>query len=199
MKNTLILTSLVAGLALTACNKTTRTDTAAINDPAVAPATTSETLGQRVDRAGERVAAGSREVAADVREASHHAGTAMRNTGHDLKARFNEWRLSDSDLQADLDGKRDIVRTRTAAGSPAGKIDDDTIENAIKGRLHSDSQLSALKFDVNANKNGEVKLDGKARSVDQIAHAMSIALDTDGVTKVTSKIKLDPDAGGNRK
>ena len=187
MKNTLILTSLVAGLALTACNKTTRTDTAAVNDPTIAPATT-ETLGERVDRAGERVAAGTREVAADVREAGRDAATAMRNAGQDLKARYNEWRLSDNELRADLDANRPIIRTRTAVSTATGRIDDDTIENAIKGRLHSDSQLADLKFDVNANKEGAVELEGKARSIDQIAHAMSIALDTDGVTKVTSKI-----------
>jgi hypothetical protein len=199
MKNTLIFTTLLAGLALTACNKSTRTDTATTTDPTVAPATSTDTVGQKVDRAGDRVATASRDVANDVRDASRDAANAMRNAGQDLKARYNEWRLTDNELRADLDANRPIVRTRTAAGAATGRIDDDTIEKAIKGRLHSDSQLADLKFDVNANKQGEVELEGKARSVDQIAHAMGIALDTDGVTKVTSKIKLDPNAGPNRR
>ena len=48
---------------------------------------------------------------------------------------------------------------------------------------------------MNANRKGEVELEGKAQTTDQIAQAMAVALDNDGVTQVTSKIKLDPDAG----
>jgi len=164
MKNTLLFTTLLAGLALTACNKATRTDSAVVTDPSVAPVTTTtETFGDRVDRAGERTAAATRDVASDVRaasrnaadnvrDASRDAGAAMRNAGHDMKARFNEWRLSDNDIRGDVEANRPIVRSpRTAVTTSTVKIDDDTIENAIKGRLHSDAQLTNLKFDVNAS------------------------------------------------
>ncbi len=211
MKNTLLFTTLIAGLALTGCNKSTRTSTAS-SDPALAPTTPppadttvttapapTDTLGAKIDRAGDRVADASRNAADSVQDAARNTGAAMREAGRDLNARMTEWRLSSSDIEADVAANRHIVRTRTSAGAPTGNIDEDTIENAIKGRLHSDAKLADLKFDVNANKKGEVELEGKARTTDQIAHAIATALDSDGVTKVTSKIKLDPDAGPNRK
>lgn len=200
MKNTILLTSLIAGLALTGCNKSTRTSTAA-NEPVTvpAPASTTDTVGAKMDRAGDRIADASRDAADKVRDASHDAAASIKQSGHDLKARYNEWRLSNSDLETDIHANRPVIRTRTDAITPTGKIDDDTVEKAIKGRLAADPMLSDLKFDVNANKKGEVELEGKARSVDQIAEAMAVALDTDGVSQVTSKIKIDPNAGPNRK
>ena len=205
MKNTLLFTTLIAGLALTGCNKSTRTsttdtavpsttDTAATTTP-----TTTDTVGAKVDRTGDRVADATRNAADNVRDASRSAAASMREAGRDVSARMKEWRLSASDIEADVMAKRPVVRTRTDAIAPTGKIDEDTLESAIKGRLSADSQLADLKFDVNANSKGEVELEGKARTTDQIAHAMAVALDSDSVTKVTSKIKLDPDAGPNRR
>jgi hypothetical protein len=197
MKNTLLFTTLITGLALTGCNKSTRTSTA---DTTVPPATTTDTtttttttprttdtVGAKIDRAGDRMADATRSAAANMREA-----------GRDISARMTEWKLSASDIEADVTANRPVVRTRTDAVT-TGKIDKGTLEKAIKGRLNADSQLADLKFDVNANTKGEVELEGKARTTDQIAHAMAVALDNDNVTKVTSKIKLDPDAGPNRR
>jgi osmotically-inducible protein OsmY len=204
MKNTLLFTTIIAGLALTGCNKSTRTSTAdtavppATDTPATTPATT-DTLGARADRAGDRVADATRNAADNVRDASRDAAASMRQAGRDVSARMSEWRLSASDIEADVMANRPVVRTRTDAVTPTGKIDADTLESAIKGRLHADSKLADLKFDVNANNKGEVELEGKARTTDQIAHAMAVALDSDSVTKVTSKIKLDPDAAPNRR
>lgn len=201
MKNTLLFTTLLAGVALTGCNKSTRTSTAA-NDTTLPPASdtsrttpvttsttpTTDTLGAKVDRATDRVADAGRSAAASMREA-----------GSDLSARVTEWRLSSSDIESDVIANRPVVRTRTPVMTATGKIDKGVLEKAIKGRLHSDAELAGLKFDVNANSEGAVELEGKARTTDQIAHAMAVALDNDGVTKVTSKIKLDPNAGPNRR
>lgn len=196
MKNSILFTTLIAGLALTGCNKTTRTSTA---DTTVPPATTdtttvttttpatTDTLGAKIDRAGDRMADAGRSAAASMREA-----------GRDVSARMTEWRLSNSDIESDLAAKREIIRTKTST-TPTGNIDKGAVEKAIKGRLNSDPMLADLKFDVNANKQGEVVLEGKARTTDQIGHAIAVALDDDNVSKVTSKIKLDPDAGPNRR
>ena len=205
MKNTLLFTTLVAGLALAGCNKSTRTSTA---DTTVPPATTdtttttprtTDTVGAKIDRAGDRVADATRNAADSVRDTSREAAASMRQAGRDLSARMTEWKLSASDIEADVMADRPVIRTRTDVVTPTGKIDKGTLEKAIKGRLNADSQLADLKFDVNANNKGEVELEGKARTTDQIAHAMAVALDNDTVTKVTSKIKLDPDAGPNRR
>lgn len=196
MKNTLLFTTLVAGLALTGCNKSTRTSTADTLPP---PAPASDTVGAKIDRAGDRVADATRNAADNVRDATRDAAASMRQAGQDISTRMTEWKLNASDIEADVLAKRDIVRTRTDALTPTGKIDKGTLEKSIKGQLHSDPMLADLKFDVNANTKGEVELEGKARTTDQIAHAMAVALNHDGVAKVTSKIKLDPDAGPNRR
>lgn len=194
MKNTLLFTTLVAGLALTGCNKSTRTSTA---DTTVPPAPASDTVGAKIDRAGDRVADATRNAADNVRDVARDAAASMRQAGQDLSTRMTEWKLNSSDIEADVLAKRDVVRTRTDALTPTGNIDKGTLEKSIKGQLHSDPMLADLKFDVNANSKGEVELEGKARTTDQIAHAMAVALNHDGVAKVTSKIKLDPDAGSN--
>lgn len=196
MKNTLLFTTLVAGLALTGCNKSTRTSTAdttvppATDTPAsTAPrATSSDTVGAKVDRAGERVAGATRDAAASLRQA-----------GSDLSTRMTEWKLNASDIEADVMAKRDIVRTRSDVITPTGNVDKGTLEKSLKSQLNTDPMLADLKFDVNANAKGEVNLEGKARTTEQIAHAMAVALNHDGVAKVTSKIKLDPDTGPNRR
>jgi hypothetical protein len=193
MKNTLLYTTLIAGIALAGCNKSTRTSTADTTVPPTDTATakttpaTTDTVGAKIDRATDRVADATRDAAA-----------TMRQAGRDISARMTEWRLSSSEIEADVVANRAIVRTRTDA-APMSNLDKGTLEKAIKGRLTADAQLADLKFDVNANKMGEVELEGKARTTDQIARVIATALDTDGVTKVTSKIKLDPDAGPNRR
>jgi hypothetical protein len=191
MKNTLLYGTLIAGIALAGCNKSTRTSTADTTVPptdttaAARPATTpTDTVGAKIDRAGDSVAAASRDAAA-----------SMRQAGRDLSTRMTEWRLSKSDIEADVMANREIIRTRSDVTTPVVAADAGTLEKAIEGRLAADSKLAGLKFDVDANRSGEVKLEGKARTTDQIAHVIATALDTEGVMKVTSKIKLDPDAG----
>jgi osmotically-inducible protein OsmY len=200
MKNTLLFTTLIAGLALAGCNKSTRTSTADTVPPATPDTTTTtttprtDTVGGALERAGDNVADATRNAADNVRDVSRDAAASMREAGRDLSARMSEWRLRTSDIEADVKAERDIVRSNTNANI-TGKVDEDTLESAIKGRLQADSKLANLKFDVNANEKGEVELEGKARTTDQIAQAMAIALSNENVAKVTSKIKLDPDAG----
>jgi osmotically-inducible protein OsmY len=219
MKNTLLFSTLVIGLTLAGCARETRTTTATTDTTpdttyttttptTTTPSTTAttadttrstETVGSRVDRAADRMADATRDTADRVGDAAREAGREMREAGRDISANMKEWRLSASDIEADLTAKRDIVRTKTtSAGAPTGNVDANTIENSIKGRLNADQKLGGLKFDVNANRKGEVELEGKARTADQIAHAIGTALDTEGVSKVTSKIRLDADAGPNR-
>jgi osmotically-inducible protein OsmY len=212
MKNTLLFSTLVIGLALTGCNKSTRTSTAANDatrasypaDTTTTPTTTTtttsstDTLGSKIDRAGDRISDASRNAADRVSDTTRDAAASMRQAGHDLSAKMTEWRLSASDIEADVNAGRPVVRTNSAAGAPTGKLDADNVEKTIKGKLQADSKVADLKFDVNANSKGEVELEGKARNAEEIAAAMACALDTEGVTQVTSKIKIDPKAGPNR-
>jgi osmotically-inducible protein OsmY len=195
MKKTLIIASLVAGVALVGCNKSTKSTTASTDTtttpPAVAPAST-DSLAARTDAAANR-------VGAEARNAANATGDALRDAGRSIAstARTMEWKLAAGDIQADLDGGRDIVRTRDAVNTPTGKIDRDVLKSAVEGRLKADSDLANLKIDVNPKANNEIQLEGKALTADQVGKAIALALDTDGVTKVTSKIKLDKDAVKN--
>ena len=131
-------------------------------------------------------------------DATRSAANAVAGAGRDLSAKMTEWRLNASDIEADVNAGRPVVRTNSAAGAPTGKIDKGNVEKTVKGKLAADPKIADLKFDVNANSKGEVELEGKARSAEEIAAAMACALDTEGVTQVTSKIKIDPKAGPNR-
>jgi hyperosmotically inducible periplasmic protein len=183
MKKTLLIASLVAGVAFVGCNKSTKSTTASTDTtttPAAAPAST-DSLAARTDAAANRV------------------GTELRSAGQAIAstARTMEWKLTASDIQADLDAGRDIIRTRDAANAPTGKMDRDVLKSAVEGRIKADTDLANLKLDVNPKSNGEIQLEGKALTADQVGKAIALALDTDGVTKVTSKIKLDKDAVKN--
>jgi hyperosmotically inducible periplasmic protein len=83
-----------------------------------------------------------------------------------------------------------IVRTKElGAGAPTGSMDDSVIITLVKNKLKADSDLASLGLDVEAH-NGEVTLKGNAQSATQIGRAIALALDTDGVTKVSSDIKV---------
>lgn len=83
-----------------------------------------------------------------------------------------------------------IVRSKdTVVGAPTGSTDDDVIQTMVKGKLQADSETAKASFDVEA-KNGEVTLKGSADNASLIGRAMALALDTQGVTKVSSDVKV---------
>jgi osmotically-inducible protein OsmY len=98
--------------------------------------------------------------------------------------------LSDSEIQADLDRGVAIVRTKdTVVGAPTGNSDDSVIETMVKGKLQADADTSKAMIDVKA-KNGEVSLDGSADSATIVGRAIALALDTQGVSKVSANVKV---------
>lgn len=237
MKKTILLTSLVLGLALAGCNRSTRTasdETTPATDPAysttttaptdtttttaagtttTAPAgtttTTGDTLANDVRRGADATGDTMREAGRDIRQAGREAGQEMREmgreasaalsrAGNNIESKFQEWRLNAKDIEADLAADRPIVRTRADAGAPTGNMDKSTLQSAVEGRIKADSQLANLKLDVNAQSSNEIELEGKAQNASQVARAIGLALDTEGVQKVTSKIDLDDDAVKNR-
>jgi osmotically-inducible protein OsmY len=83
-----------------------------------------------------------------------------------------------------------IVRTKdTVVGAPTGATDDDVIKTIVKGKLQADTEAAKGSFDVEA-KNGEVMLKGTADSAATVGRAIALALDTQGVTKVSSDAKI---------
>lgn len=63
----------------------------------------------------------------------------------------------------------------------------------VKGKLQADAEVSAAMIDVKAQ-NGEVTLKGSVDNAGQIGRAIALALETQGVTKVSSDIKLNSQA-----
>ncbi len=111
-------------------------------------------------------------------------------TTTDITTRMTEWRLGDAEIQADLDRGVAIVRTKDSiVGAPTGNPDDELIKTMVKGKLQADSETSKATIDVDS-KSGEVTLTGSADSASQIGRAIALALDTQGVTKVSSELKV---------
>ena len=84
-----------------------------------------------------------------------------------------------------------IVRTKdSVVGAPTGATDDEVVKTMVKGKLQADSDTSKAMIDVKAS-NGEVNLSGSADSAHIVGRAIALALDTQGVTKVSSSIKVN--------
>lgn len=114
----------------------------------------------------------------------------------DVTTRITEWRLAPVEIQADIDRGVTIVRTKdVAVGAPTGNTDDSVLITMVKGKLQADSQVAAFasKIEV-AAANGEVTLKGDAPSADLLGRAIALALNTEGVTKVSSELKLEKQA-----
>jgi osmotically-inducible protein OsmY len=108
----------------------------------------------------------------------------------DVSSRITEWKLGGSEIQADLDRGVTIVRTKdTVVGAPTGSTDDDVIKTMVKGKLQADSETAQASIEVEAS-NGEVTLKGSADQANIVGRAIALALDTQGVTKVSSDVKV---------
>jgi hyperosmotically inducible periplasmic protein len=192
---------LALGLALAGCNKSTRSSNTAATDTTAPASDYTATGNATTGNATNDLNSAANRTANDMRSATNSAANAIGNAANNVgtTARMTEWKLNASDIQADLDNNRDIVRTKTAtAGAQTGVTDKSVIDSMVKARLDADSDIAALKLRASADKEGEVTLHGKAHSAEEVGRAIALALDTEGVTKVTSKIKLDKDAKTNR-
>ena len=159
---TFLLALSVLSLALVGCSK--KDDSA--------------TLADKTKAAAETAADKTKEVAVDVKNA--------------ISDKIVEWKLTPSDIKADLEKGGRVVRTKTvAAGEKVGAVVDNArIVTVINAKYVADSDLSALKIDVDADQ-GTVTLKGTAKSPEFIGKAVALALDTDGVTQVISLLTVE--------
>lgn len=79
-----------------------------------------------------------------------------------------------------------------AAGSPHPEVyvKDSLITTKIKAKLATDSLRSLANIQVDTNHKGEVVLTGNVATQQEADRAISIARQTDGVTSITSKLKV---------
>lgn len=106
-----------------------------------------------------------------------------------MSSRITEWRLSATEIQSDLDRGVTIVRTKDIVGAPTGSTDDQVVETMVKGKIQADLEVAKANIEVDA-KNGEIMLKGSADSAATVGRAIALALDTQGVTKVSSDVKV---------
>jgi osmotically-inducible protein OsmY len=97
------------------------------------------------------------------------------------------------DIQQELARSGMVVREKA---SQAGSALSDAAANtrttaAIKAKLLTEPGLSALSINVDTT-GGLVTLSGSVSSHDEIARAVRVALETDGVHKVVSTLQVKP-------
>jgi osmotically-inducible protein OsmY len=104
-----------------------------------------------------------------------------------INDKLTEWHLTPDDIKNDLAKTGQVVRTKAQAVGE--KIADGRIVTVIKAKYVLDHDLSAIDISVESN-DGQVDLGGTVASPELIGKAIALALDTDGVRGVTSKIAV---------
>jgi hypothetical protein len=164
MKKLLLVLPLL-GLAITGCEKK---DLPLIAEP---------TLAQKTETAVKNAAEKTKDAAIDAKDA--------------VADKFAEWKLTPSDLKADLDKGGRVVRSRAATvGAKTGAMFDNAkVVTVINAKLVGDSKLSAIKINVDAA-DGVVTLKGTVKSPELIGRAVVLALETDDVVQVVSLLTV---------
>lgn len=166
MKTTYLLPLPLIALFFVGCSKK--------SEPEVTPPVSKPTVSERAENAYDK----TKEVAADTKDA--------------IADKLVEWKLTPSDIKDDLAKSGRVVRDKTlAAGEKVGgALDNARIVTVINGKYVADSDLSALKINVDASE-GVVTLKGTAASAELIGRAIALALHTNGVTQVVSLLTID--------
>ncbi|MCX6954484.1 MAG: BON domain-containing protein [Verrucomicrobia bacterium] len=167
MNHKLLLVLPILALSFTGCEKKT---TPMVGEP---------TMAQKAETAVKDAAEKTKDAAIDAKDA--------------VADKLAEWKLTPSDLKADFEKGGRIVRSKAASAtaSTGAVIDNAKVVTVINAKLVGDSQLSALKINVDAD-NGVVTLKGTVKSIDLIGRAIALALNTDGVTQVVSVLTVSP-------
>lgn len=127
------------------------------------------TIQQRAAELAER----SRDVAQEARDA--------------VAAKVEDWNLTPESIKNELAKTGQVMRTR--AITIGERIDDARIITVIKGKYVVERKLSSLAISVEC-RDGAVRLSGSVNSADQVAQAVALALKTNGVQSVVSKLSV---------
>jgi osmotically-inducible protein OsmY len=126
---------------------------------------------------------------ADTRERAHDTATNVIRT---LKDNFDA-----NAIKEELARTGRVIREKTAkAGDAFADAAADTrISASIKAKLVQDVGLAAFKIDVDTT-DGRVTLSGTVASHEEIARAMKLAFETEGVRGVISTLQVKPGTSG---
>jgi hypothetical protein len=120
-----------------------------------------------------------------------NAGSSSGTFAQDAGRIFRDIRAED--VRQELERTGLVIRQKAAQIGTAivEGTTDARITGAIKARLLSEPGVSSMGIDVNTT-GGVVTLAGSVSSHDEVAKAMRIALDTEGVAKVISTVQVRP-------
>ena len=111
-------------------------------------------------------------------------GTPVRDGVND---KMTQWRLTPEDIRQDLARTGEVVRTQASAVGE--KISDARIITVVKAKYILDRDLSAAEIHVSVDQ-AHVTLVGKVDTPELVGRAVALALDTDGVIGVDSKLAV---------
>ena len=130
-------------------------------------------------------------LSAKARSAAEDVGAKTRDTAGRVKdsvsEKLVEWHLTSDDIKADLAKTGQVVRSKTAEAGD--RIGDARIVTVVKAKYVLDRDLSALDINIGCT-DGAVVLNGTVATPDLVGRATALALETDGVHLVTSRLKV---------
>ena len=126
-----------------------------------------------------------------VEQAQSQAAKTAQKVEDTVKDKFKDFSLSAPEIKDELARSGRVVRKKAQeVGSVIADATADTrITGMIKAKLVQDPNLSALKISVNTT-DGVVTLSGSVASAEEIAQAMKLALETDGVREAVSTLQV---------
>lgn len=163
--------ALAMAMGLAACNK---------NDD--------RTAGQRLDSAIDKTEQAAQDAKARTEAAAQEAKVKMDQAAAEARAKGSE--IAQDTKEAARDAS---AATREAAGNAGEVLDDAAITARIKTSLAADTDLSAMKIDVDT-KNNVVTLTGPVKSEQVRDRATQMALKVNGVTNVVNNLVVTPGA-----
>jgi hyperosmotically inducible protein len=123
-----------------------------------------------------------------VAHAQEEARATATNMARSLKETFDGDKIKDELART---GKIIREKANKAGGAIADATANARITGAIKSKLVGDSGLAAFRIDVDTT-DGVVTLSGNVSSHEEIAKAVDLALETEGVHKVVSTLQVKP-------
>lgn len=148
-------------------------------------------LGWFASKQWQRPSAANERYQQEATRAVDAAGAALFHTGEALKAKAEVLGLKPDQIKEEIARTGRVVRrqSRELADQAADVTVDAATTAAVKARLAADAELSVWSISVSTTA-GRVTLDGTVDSEDQIARAITLALETDGVVQVTADLKV---------
>jgi hypothetical protein len=135
-------------------------------------------------REARRSVTGAEPPAASLADKTRDAAGDAKDT---ISTKLQEWHLTSDDIKRDLARTGEVVRSKAAVANE--KITDARIVTVIKSKYVLDRDLSAIDINVDC-KDGDVVLNGSVASAELIGRAAVLALDTNGVRNVTSRLTV---------